>query len=52
MGPTYNPNKRKRVRTHGFMQRMLSSDGRNVLARRRLKCRLRLTVSSEKKKFV
>lgn len=51
MQPTYNPNKRKRVRTHGFMQRMLSKAGRLVIAARRAKGRHKLTVSNEKKKF-
>ena len=51
MQPTFRPNKRHRVRVHGFMQRMLTANGRRVLAARRLKGRASLTVSSEKKKF-
>ena len=43
---TYQPNKRKRLKTHGFRKRMASASGRKILRRRRNKKRAKLTVSS------
>ncbi|HOI60101.1 MAG TPA: 50S ribosomal protein L34 [Candidatus Pacearchaeota archaeon] len=44
MSVTYNPKKKKRARTHGFLARTRSKTGRAVLKRRRSKGRVRLTV--------
>jgi len=40
---TYQPKVLQRKRVHGFLQRMKTSDGRNVIRRRRQKGRVRLT---------
>jgi large subunit ribosomal protein L34 len=43
---TYQPKIRRRVRVHGFRQRMATADGRRVLKRRRLKGRYKLAATS------
>lgn len=40
---TYNPNKTKRQKTHGFLVRMSTRGGRNVIKARRAKGRKRLS---------
>ncbi len=44
MSFTYQPKKRKRAKSHGFLVRTKTSGGRNVLKRRRAKGRKKIAI--------
>jgi len=44
MSVTYQPKKRKRARSHGFLKRTSTPGGKKTLMRRRRKGRARVTV--------
>ena len=43
MSQTYQPKKRKRAKTHGFLVRSKTSGGKNVIKARRRKGRVKLS---------
>jgi len=49
MSVTYNPKKKKRAKTHGFLARTKSPGGKNVIQRRRRKGRAVLAVQKKVK---
>jgi len=44
MSITYQPKKRKRKKTHGFLKRMRKVGGKRIIKRRRQKGRYRLSL--------
>jgi len=44
MSRTYQPKKKKRAKTHGFLKRTKSNSGKNILKRRRQKGRFKISV--------
>jgi large subunit ribosomal protein L34 len=49
MSQTYKPKRRKRAKTHGFLVRSKTKNGKKVLADRRKKGRKRLAVNTSQK---
>ncbi len=50
MSVTYQPKRRKRAKTHGFLTRTKTKGGNKMLARRRQKGRKKLSASHAAKK--
>ena len=51
-GVTYKPKNKKRYTKHGFLTRMSSAGGKNIIKSRRQSGRKKLSVSDEKKFLV
>ena len=49
MKRTYQPNKRKHKKTHGFRARMATAQGQKTLNRRRAKGRHSLAITAKKR---
>ncbi len=49
---TYQPKKRKRIKKHGYMKRMSSPGGKNVIKRRKAKGRKKVTVKARPKRKI
>jgi large subunit ribosomal protein L34 len=47
---TWQPKKRKRIKKHGFMKRMATPGGKNVIKRRKAKGRKRIVISGRDKR--
>jgi large subunit ribosomal protein L34 len=48
MSQTYNPKKRKRAKTHGYLVRSKTKSGKNILKRRKNKGRKQLAVPTRR----
>jgi len=49
MSQTYQPSKRKRATTHGFLVRSKTAKGKNILKARRRKGRATIAIKTAKK---
>ena len=51
-GTTYQPKNKKRYTKHGFLSKMSTKGGKKTIKNRRIKGRVKLSVSEEKKVLV